>query len=153
VEAVEHYHLLPISCIHWRQVPVSSCKSNLFDSQPHSTLTHVHLFAPLLINERAALNLDNIEISLQNMLFINTLVPKGVAATLRMQLSPSCGFYARTLSLVLLEDGPHASSSWVSRFASSLRTRHTVPSRHQSAARALSAALPCSLDRNVLHPS
>jgi hypothetical protein len=29
--SVEHYHLLPISCIYWKQVPVSSCKSTLFD--------------------------------------------------------------------------------------------------------------------------
>jgi hypothetical protein len=30
-----------------------------------------------------------------------------------------------------------------------LRPRHTVPSRHRSAAATLSAALPCSLDRNA----
>jgi hypothetical protein len=63
--SVEHYHLLAISCIHWiqfqhlasiwKQVPVSSCKSNPFDhSQPHSACTHVHLFALLLITGRAA---------------------------------------------------------------------------------------------------
>jgi hypothetical protein len=44
----------------WKQVPVSSCKSNPFDhSQPHSACTHVHLFALLLITGRAALNLNN----------------------------------------------------------------------------------------------
>jgi hypothetical protein len=40
----------------WKQVPVSSCKSNLF--WPHSARTHVHLFAPLLITGRVALNLN-----------------------------------------------------------------------------------------------
>jgi hypothetical protein len=45
----------------WKQVPVSSCKSNPFDhSQPHSARTHVHLFALLLITGRAALNLNKV---------------------------------------------------------------------------------------------
>jgi hypothetical protein len=43
----------------WKQVPVSSCKSNPFEhSQPHSARTHVHLFALLLITGRAASNLN-----------------------------------------------------------------------------------------------
>jgi hypothetical protein len=43
----------------WKQVPVSSCKSNPFDhSQPHSARTNVHLFALLLTTGRAALNLN-----------------------------------------------------------------------------------------------
>jgi hypothetical protein len=68
-------------------------------------------------------------------------VPKGVAATLRLQLSLSCGFYPRTLSLVLLDEGPHALSSWECRFASSLLPRHTEPSRRRSAAPAFSRAI------------
>jgi hypothetical protein len=42
-------------------------------------------------------------------------------------------------------------STEVSSLASH-NTLHTVPSRHHSAARALSAALPCYLDLHVLYP-
>jgi hypothetical protein len=47
------------------------------------------------------------------------LVPKGVAATLRLQFSSPCGFYTLSHSPVLLEEGTHASDSWISRFLSS----------------------------------
>jgi hypothetical protein len=61
------------------------------------------------------------------------LFPKRVAATPWLQFPSFCGFYLRRISPVLLVEGPHASSSWVLRFAFSLLQRHVAPRRQRPA--------------------